>query len=121
MRNTILFLICFFAFQFSNAQTTKDLLGKWKLESAEKNDQKLKPEELFDTNEVYQVFRQDKTFTSLVGKNKTEGTWEEDKKSKTILLKTKDGKKQPMKILSMNSKKRSMEVNGLILNYVKQE
>lgn len=121
MKNNILLLIALFSFHFLSSQSTQQLLGKWKLESVEMQKQKFEPSQMFETDEIYQIFREDKTFTSIVGKAKMEGTWEEDKKSKAILLSMKNGEKQSMKIISISPKQRTVQMKELILNYIKQD
>ena len=57
------------------AQTSQELFGKWQLVKWVKNGQEKDIQAYFKTDQVYQIFRDDKTFESLVGGESHRGKW----------------------------------------------
>lgn len=69
-----LFILLYFSV-LSNAQTSQELYGKWQLVKWVKNGKEKDIQKHFKTDQVYQVFNDDKTFESLIGTETHKGKW----------------------------------------------
>jgi hypothetical protein len=74
MKKTLLILICIAGFTV-HAQTSKELLGKWKLVKWTQNGQPKDIASAFKTDEVYQLFLPNGEFQSLVGSDVHKSKW----------------------------------------------
>lgn len=70
-----LVLISVFTIFTFKAQTAQELYGKWQLVKYVKNGKEKDIRSVFKTDQVYQVFYNDKTFESLVGGDVHNGKW----------------------------------------------
>lgn len=70
-----------------NAQTSKELIGKWQLVKWTKNGKEKNIEKEFKTDQVFQVFKENGEFDSLVGNESRKSKWKlsEDNKELTII------------------------------------
>ena len=69
-----------------NAQTSTELVGKWKLVKWTKGGKEKNIQEKFKTTEVYQVFAANGHFTSINGDKTHEGNWELSKDNKKLTI-----------------------------------
>ncbi|WP_165585099.1 DUF5004 domain-containing protein [Chryseobacterium sp. FH2] len=73
---TILILTFFVLFcQSAIAQTAQELLGKWQLVKWVKNGKEKDIRSYFKTDQVYQIFKDDRTFESVNGSEVHNGKW----------------------------------------------
>lgn len=81
MKLFITLLLCGFGL-ISNAQTSKELIGKWKLVKETKDGMVTTP------TDVYQVFMEDGIFQGINGSNSRKGKWKlsDDNKELTIKI-----------------------------------
>jgi len=71
-----LFLVLFaIAFICVSGQTAQELFGKWQLVKWVKNGKEKDIQAYFKTDQVYQVFNDDRTFESIVGEDTHKGKW----------------------------------------------
>jgi len=87
MKNILLAAIVLFAAISVNAQTSKELMGEWKLVSyknSEGVDKDLKT--LSETGELYQIFENDNKFKSKVDNKISKGTWELSGDNKALII-----------------------------------
>ncbi|WP_264526165.1 DUF5004 domain-containing protein [Flavobacterium sp. N502536] len=57
------------------AQTSKELIGKWQLVKLTKNGKEKDIKEKFNSDQVFQVFNEDGKFTGIVGEKSINGKW----------------------------------------------
>ena len=85
---TTVFALIFCAFGFTgNAQTAKDLIGKWQLvhwTSTNGKDKDIK--DYFKTDQVFQVFYEDGHFESLNGNESHKGKWKLSPDNKELTI-----------------------------------
>jgi len=74
MKTLLLFAICCFTLSLQ-AQTEKELIGKWKLVKMTKDGEEKDIKKEFKTDEVYQVFKEDHKFEGLNGDKSRSGKW----------------------------------------------
>ncbi len=105
----------------TQAQSEKDLIGKWKLVSWNMSGDDMNIKDFFKTDEIYQVFNQDKSFESIVGDNINKGTWKLSDDGKSLIIKVDGQKKAVFKVDHLDANKRviSEEKYGT-LTYQKQ-
>lgn len=72
----------------ANAQTAKELIGKWQLVRFTHNGQEKDIKDFFKTDQVYQVFYEDGKFESLVGDEVHKGKWKMSKDNQHLTLTT---------------------------------
>ncbi len=76
MTTNKLFLALFsIVFISVSAQTSQELFGKWQLVKWVKNGKEKDIQGYFKSDQVYQVFNDDKTFESLIGSESHKGKW----------------------------------------------
>lgn len=85
---TKLFALIFCAFGFmANAQTAKDLIGKWQLVRWTNTNGKDKDiKNYFKTDQVFQVFYEDGRFESLIGDESHKGKWKLSADNKELTI-----------------------------------
>lgn len=84
-----IFLIVIFLIGLSvNAQTSKELVGKWQLVKWTKKGKEKSIQEYYKTDQVYQVFKENGDFESLVGEETHKAKWKlsKDNAELTIIL-----------------------------------
>ena len=84
-----IFLIVVFSIGLSiNAQTSKELVGKWQLVKWTKKGKEKSIQEYYKTDQVYQVFKENGDFESLVGDETHKAKWKlsKDNAELTIIL-----------------------------------
>lgn len=84
-----IFLIVIFLIGLSvNAQTSKELVGKWQLVKWTKKGKEKSIQEYYKTDQVYQVFKENGDFESLVGDETHKAKWKlsKDNSELTIIL-----------------------------------
>lgn len=84
-----IFLIVIFLIGLSvNAQTSKELVGKWQLVKWTKKGKEKSIQEYYKTDQVYQVFKENGDFESLVGDETHKAKWKlsKDNTELTIIL-----------------------------------
>lgn len=84
-----IFLIVIFLIGLSvNAQTSKELVGKWQLVKWNKKGKEKSIQEYYKTDQVYQVFKENGDFESLVGDETHKAKWKlsKDNAELTIIL-----------------------------------
>jgi hypothetical protein len=81
MRVSIILFFCLLGF-ISSAQTSKELIGKWKLIKQTQNGVEKTPKD------TYQVFMEDGVFKGINGDNSRKGKWKlsEDNKKLTVKI-----------------------------------
>lgn len=80
MKLSILFLVFFAAFT-ANAQTSKELIGKWKLVKLTKDGEVKTPKD------TYQVFIEGGKFQGINGENSRNGKWKLSSDNKELTIK----------------------------------
>ncbi|OXA87305.1 hypothetical protein [Flavobacterium hercynium] len=70
-----------------NAQTSKELIGKWQLVKWTKKGKEKNIQEYFKTDQVFQIFMENGEFNSLVGDESHKAKWKlsSDNKELTII------------------------------------
>lgn len=86
MKKSIFFLLFVFALTNMNAQTSTELIGKWQLIKWTKNGVEKNINDYFKTDQVYQVFKEDSKFESLVGTETHHGKWKISKDNKELTI-----------------------------------
>lgn len=74
MRNLILGFIFLLGFAM-NAQTSKELIGKWQLVKWTKNGKEKSIQDRFKTDQVFQIFSENGDFNSLIGDESHKAKW----------------------------------------------
>jgi hypothetical protein len=90
----------------TQAQTPKDLIGKWKLVSWNMSGNEMNIHEFFKTDDVYQVFNQDNSFESIVGDKSNKGTWSLSPDGKKLTIKVEGQKKAVFNVDHLDAGKR---------------
>ena len=86
MKKVFLILICLIG-SLVKAQTSKELIGKWQLVKWEKKGKEKDIKDYFKTDQVFQVFRENGDFESLVGAESHKAKWKlsQDNSELTII------------------------------------
>lgn len=79
-------MVCLSLTGIFKAQTAKELVGKWQLVEAIANNQPQDTKKIFGTDQVFQTFKQDSGFESVVGKETNQGKWELSKEGDAQIL-----------------------------------
>lgn len=85
MKKIILILICLIGFS-SQAQTAKELLGKWQLVKWTQNGKEKDITAVFKTDQVFQVFLDKGEFNSLIGDEIHKGKWKLSKDNTELTI-----------------------------------
>ncbi|MBS7230908.1 hypothetical protein KHA90_07715 [Flavobacterium psychroterrae] len=82
-----LFLMVIFLIGFSmNAQTSKELIGKWQLVKWTKKGKEKNIKEYYKTDQVFQVFKGNGDFESLVGDESHKAKWKLSKDNSELTI-----------------------------------
>jgi hypothetical protein len=120
MKKLILLLAVSFATATVNAQTAKELIGKWKLASWTMKGKDMDIKSTFKTDDVYQIFKEGDEFVSVIGDKTTGGTWELSPDNKLLTIKV-GGKTIVFTLDSFTADKRVITADKLGTSlYVKQ-
>ncbi len=86
MKKTLFF--CFFLLTFNlSAQTSAELIGKWKLVKWTQNGKEKNLQDHFHTDQVFQLFEENKNrFQSIVGDEVHKGKWKLSSDGKTLTI-----------------------------------
>jgi hypothetical protein len=88
MKYAFLLVFSLIAFNSLQAQTAKELIGKWKLVKFTNTKGETKSiKEEYKTDEVYQVFKEDNKFEGIVGDKTRAGKWSLSKDNKELNVK----------------------------------
>ncbi|WP_264532096.1 lipocalin-like domain-containing protein [Flavobacterium sp. N502540] len=68
------------------AQTSKELIGKWQLVKLSKNGTEKDIKEKFKSDQVFQVFNEDGKFTGIVGDKSINGKWKLSKNNDILTI-----------------------------------
>lgn len=71
----LLFAIVFLFGLSASAQTSKELIGKWQLVKWIKNGKEKSIEKRFKTDQVFQVFKENGDFESVIGEESHKAKW----------------------------------------------
>jgi len=71
----LLFAIVFLFGLSASAQTSKELIGKWQLVKWTKNGKEKNIQERFKTDQVFQVFKENGDFESVIGEESHKAKW----------------------------------------------
>jgi hypothetical protein len=83
----IVFLALIMLVSFSiQAQTSKELVGKWQLVKLTKNGKEKDIKEKFKSDQVFQVFNEDGKFTGIVGEKSINGKWKLSKNNDALTV-----------------------------------
>ncbi|MCC9063785.1 hypothetical protein [Flavobacterium piscisymbiosum] len=85
MKKIFLILICIIGFSV-NAQTSKELIGKWQLVKWTKKGKEKNIQEYYKTDQVYQVFKENGDFESLVGDESHKAKWKLSKDNSELTI-----------------------------------
>ncbi|MGQ7944123.1 hypothetical protein [Flavobacterium sp. WC2509] len=85
MRKVFLSLACIIGF-LANAQTSKELLGKWQLVKWTKNGKEKSIQKTFKTDQVFQLFLENGEFQSLVGSEIHKSKWKLSKDNSNLTI-----------------------------------
>jgi len=120
MKKIILLLAVSFAAAAVNAQTAKELIGKWKLANWTLKGKEMDIKSTFKTDDVFQIFKEGNEFVSVIGDKTTSGTWELSADNKQLTIKV-GGKTIVFTIDSFTGDKRVITADKLGTSlYVKQ-
>lgn len=120
MKKIILLLAISFTAAAVNAQTAKELIGKWKLASWTMKGKEMDIKSAFKTDDVFQIFREGNEFVSVIGDKTSSGTWELSGGNKQLTIKV-GGKTIVFTIDSFADNKRVITADKLGTSlYVKQ-
>jgi hypothetical protein len=120
MKKVILLLTVSFTTIIVNAQTAKELLGKWKLASWTLKGKEMDIKATFKTDDVFQIFNEGNEFVSVIGDKTTKGTWELSGDNKQLTVKV-GGKTIVFTLDSFTPDKRVITADKLGTSlYVKQ-
>ena len=86
MKKILFLLFIAFSALTVNAQTSKELVGKWQLVKLTKNGKEKDLNEVYKTDQVYQVFTEDGKFQGIVGDKSTNGKWKLSKDNKQLTV-----------------------------------
>jgi len=75
MKKIIPFLTTFLMAAAANAQTSRELIGKWQLVKLSQNGMEKDILQYFKSDKVYQAFTEDGKFQGTVGDKSTKGKW----------------------------------------------
>lgn len=115
-------LTCILISLHLQAQTEKELIGKWKLVKFSNEKGKEKDiKKVYKTDEVYQIFNEDHKFTSIIGDKEFTGTWKLTYKNKILDVKVDVGSAR-FKVVYADAKKRIISTLSVgKLEYIKVE
>lgn len=85
MKNLLLIVLCLIGLS-SNAQTSKELIGKWQLVKWVQNDKEKDIASYFKTDQVFQVFQEGNEFHSLIGEETHKGKWKLSKDNSELTI-----------------------------------
>jgi hypothetical protein len=85
MRKVFLSLACLIGF-LANAQTSKELLGKWQLVKWTKHGKEKSIQKTFKTDQVFQLFLENGEFQSLVGDEVHKSKWKLSKDNADLTI-----------------------------------
>lgn len=85
MKKLLFLLVCMVGFT-SNAQTSKELLGKWQLVKWTHNGKEKDIKETFKTDQVFQLFLANGQFQSLVGDEVHKSKWKLSKDNSELTI-----------------------------------
>lgn len=69
-----------------NAQTSKELIGKWQLVKWTKNGKEKSIQDKFKTDQVFQVFKENGDFESVVGDESHKAKWKLSKDNSELTI-----------------------------------
>lgn len=87
-RTILLFMTLFLTASAMNAQTSKELVGKWQLVKWTHNNKEKDIKDYFKTDQVYQIFMEDGKFDSKIGDEIHHGKWSLSKENKELVIKS---------------------------------
>lgn len=71
---------------FANAQTSKELAGKWQLVKLTKNGSEKVIKDVFKSDQVFQNFEEDGKFQGIVGDKSAKGKWKLSKNNDQLTI-----------------------------------
>lgn len=86
MKKIVFLLLISLAAFTVNAQTSKELIGKWQLVKLTKNGTEKSLQEVYKTDQVFQVFSEDGKFQGIVGEKSAKGRWKLSKDNKVLTV-----------------------------------
>lgn len=87
MKRIVLLFMMLLAVGTVNAQTSKELVGKWQLVKWTHNDKEKDIKDYYKTDQVYQIFMPDGKFESHIGDEVHNGKWNLSKDNKELVIK----------------------------------
>lgn len=89
MKHLLLLIFSFFLFSVNvNAQTSAELIGKWKLVKWTKKGKEKDILKEFKTDQVYQIFKDDNKFISVNGEKENKGKWKLSKGNDILTIRS---------------------------------
>ncbi|WP_433836392.1 hypothetical protein [Flavobacterium anhuiense] len=70
----------------ASAQTSKELIGKWQLVKWTKNGKEKNIQERFKTDQVFQVFKENGDFESVIGEESHKAKWKLSKNNSKLTI-----------------------------------
>lgn len=86
MRKIVFLLLISLAAFTVNAQTSKELIGKWQLVKLTKKGKEKSLQDVYKTDQVFQVFSEDGKFQGIVGEKSAKGRWKLSKDNKVLTV-----------------------------------
>ena len=86
MKKLFFAALVFFMAASVQAQTATELVGKWQLVKWTKKGKEKNIAEFYKTDQVFQVFKEDKKFESIVGDKTHKGTWKLNKDNSELTI-----------------------------------
>lgn len=123
MKHSILTFIAIFTIGSVFAQEiSRDLIGKWQLQTIKVSGATMTPQDAFQTSEVYQTYKENSDFVSSIGSEANKGTWKLSKNKKNITVKV-QGQESQFSIKSFAKDEMTLETENqgqlLVLKYHK--
>lgn len=85
MKKIFFLFICFISLSIA-AQTSKELIGKWQLVKWTKKGKEKDIKEYYKTDQVFQVFKENGDFESLVGDESHKAKWKLSKDNSELTI-----------------------------------
>lgn len=84
--NKLLLAFVFLIGLTASAQTSKELIGKWQLVKWTKNGKEKDIQERFKTDQVFQVFKENGDFESVIGEESHKAKWKLSKDNSQLTI-----------------------------------
>ena len=109
----LMLCVCIFTISKMHAQTSNELIGRWKLVKWTVNASEKSIMDSFKTDQVFQIFKDKNEFISINGKRITRGKWKLSSDNKYLNIKVGLGTVVNFKIDYFDAKSEPLPMNQL--------